>query len=308
VRKNLAAGRGEQGQKILHFREAFHGRSGYTLSVTNTDPNKTRYFPKFDWPRVTNPKLRFPIDQQVLAEVEHAEQEAVREIERALAENEHDIAAILIEPIQCEGGDNHFRGEFLHRLRALADDREVLLIFDEVQTGFGSTGRWWCSEHFDVLPDIFAFGKKTQICGIAASRRLDEVDSVFQVPSRINSTWGGNLVDMIRCRRVIEVIEEDGLIERAARSGATLLEGLRSLEHRFSPRISNTRGRGVLLAFDLADAATRNRVLTSLRQHLLLALPCGPRSVRFRPALILELDIVVEALRRIEAGLEAAFG
>ncbi|MCB1009502.1 MAG: aminotransferase class III-fold pyridoxal phosphate-dependent enzyme, partial [Acidobacteria bacterium] len=110
VRKNLAAGKGEKGSQVIHFRQAFHGRSGYTLSLTNTaDPRKYQYFPRFPWPRVRNPHLRFPITEQVLAATVAEEELAVAEIERAVAENPDDIACLIIEPIQGEGGDHHFR-------------------------------------------------------------------------------------------------------------------------------------------------------------------------------------------------------
>ena len=303
VRKNVAAGRGELGSKILHFREAFHGRSGYTLSVTNTDPNKILYFPKFDWPRVTNPKLRFPVTAEVIAEVERAEDDAIGQIERALAANRHDVAAILIEPIQGEGGDNHFRAEFLRRLRAIADEQDVLLIFDEVQTGFGTTGKWWCFEHFDVLPDIVAFGKKTQVCGIAASRRLDEVESVFQIPGRINSTWGGSLVDMIRCRVIVETMEREDLVGNAARVGRFLLEELRALEAEMPHRLGNVRGRGLFLAIELPSGEARKATLAAMRRQGLLGLASGDRSIRFRPPLVLDERSAREGVERTRRAL-----
>jgi L-lysine 6-transaminase len=213
------------------------------------------------------------------------------------------VAAIIIEPIQAEGGDNHFRGEFLRRLRQIADENELLLIFDEVQTGFATTGRWWSFEHFGVEPDIFAFGKKTQQCGIAATARIDDVDSVFKVSSRINSTWGGNLVDMVRCQRFVEIIEEDGLLENAAAMGRHLLAGLHRLEEAFPGRVTAARGRGLLAACDLPSAELRDRALRSLNEHDLLALPCGERSIRFRPALVVSREEIDEAIRRAERGL-----
>ncbi|MDH3404170.1 MAG: L-lysine 6-transaminase [Acidobacteriota bacterium] len=305
VRKNLAAGKGEKGHQIIHFREAFHGRSGYTLSLTNTDPVKTRYFAKFDWPRITNPKLRFPVTDEVLDEVVAAERRAIGEIEQALVDHRDDVAGLIIEPIQGEGGDNHFRPEFLRALRELADEGDFLLLFDEIQTGFGTTGAWWCFEHFGVQPDIFAFGKKTQVCGICAGPRLDEVESVFQVAGRINSTWGGNLVDMIRCRRYVEVIEDDGLVDNAARVGAELLAGLRRLEQRYPDRISNSRGRGLFVAFDLADQEARRRTLLAMLEAGVLGLRSGARSLRFRPALTLTAEEAAEGLARLESALTA---
>ena len=262
VRKNLARGKGEKGSKVIHFREAFHGRSGYTLSLTNTaDPRKYMYFPKFDWPRILNPKVTFPLEGATLEQAAAAEQEAVDQILAAVRQDPDDIACLIIEPIQGEGGDNHFRPEFLRRLRDLADEHEFLLIFDEVQTGFGATGKWWAHQHFDVRPDIIAFGKKTQCCGIAAGPRLDEVDSVFKVPSRINSTWGGNLVDMVRGTRIIEVMREEGLVDHGLVQGQRLLKGLQEIHRDFREFTSNPRGRGLFCALDLATpgAAQRRR-------------------------------------------------
>jgi len=308
IRKNLAAGKGEKGTQILHFRECFHGRSGYSISMTNTaDPRKTQYFPKFQWPRVSNPKLSFPVTPAVLAEVESAERRAIAEIEQALARHPDDIAALIIEPIQGEGGDNHFRAEFLRALRRLADEHEFLLIFDEVQTGFGTTGKWWAFEHFGVEPDVFAFGKKTQVCGVCASRRIDDVDSAFKVSSRINSTWGGNLVDMVRCQKFIEIIDEENLIANAARVGEVLLAGLRGLEARFAGKVSNARGRGMFAAIDLPDGETRDRALRALDEHDVLGLRSGLRAIRLRPALSLSAEEATEGVRRIACALEAVF-
>lgn len=305
VRKNLAAERGEKGSRVIHFRQAFHGRSGYTLSVTNTaDPKKTQYFPKFaDWPRVTNPKLRFPVTPEVITEVEAAERRAVEEIERAVAAAPHEVACLLIEPIQGEGGDNHFRPEFLRALRRLADEHEFLLVFDEVQTGFGTTGRWWCLEHFGVMPDVVAFGKKTQVCGIFAGPRVDEVDSVFKVSSRINSTWGGNLVDMVRCQRYVEIIEQEDLLANAREVGGELLAGLRRLEERFPGGVTNARGRGMFLAFDLPDTETRNKALAKLIESDVLGLPSGADAIRFRPPLVLSREEAAEGVARVERAL-----
>src|SRR5207244_3781831 len=126
--------------------------------------------------------------------------------------------------------DHHFRPEFLRALRDIATEHEALLILDEVQTGMGLTGRMWMHEHIDVRPDLIAFGKKVQVCGMLAGPRLDdEPDNVFHVKSRINSTWGGNLADMVRSQRYFEIIAEERLIERAATAGNHLLAQLQAL-------------------------------------------------------------------------------
>ncbi|MEE9132920.1 MAG: L-lysine 6-transaminase [Gemmatimonadota bacterium] len=296
AQKNRAKGIEGGADKILHFVDAFHGRSGYALSVTNTDPVKIADFPKFDWPRISNPAIHFPIDE---AEVAAAEARAEQEIEAAFAKDPHGIAAILMEPIQGEGGDNHFRPEFLRSLRKYADEYEALLIYDEVQTGMGVTGTMWAFQQLDVTPDIVAFGKKTQICGIMSTRRIDEVENnVFRVSSRINSTWGGNLVDMVRCARYLQIMQEDGLVENAARVGCLLREGLENLRSEF-PMISNVRGRGLMVAFDFPDGAMRDRVRQQCWDAGLATLPCGPKSLRFRPPLTFSEADVEKSLRTL---------
>ena len=309
VRRNQAAGRGDTlGTSVLHFRQAFHGRSGYTLSLTNTfDPRKTALFPKFDWPRISNPAITFPLAEH-LAEVEAAEARAVAEIEAAAARHGHDIACLIVEPIQAEGGDNHFRPEFLRELRRLADAHDFLLIFDEVQTGLGLTGSMWAWQGLGVEPDLFAFGKKVQVCGFAANRRIDEVEeNVFRVSSRINSTWGGNLVDMVRATRVLEVIAADDLTANARAVGAVLTDGLREIERTYPDLVSQVRGRGLMIAFSLPDHDTRARAVAAARSKGLLLLPCGARSIRFRPFLdvtredaIAGLDLLARALHTLE--------
>ncbi|MEN8151025.1 MAG: L-lysine 6-transaminase [Planctomycetota bacterium] len=305
VRKNMERGVEGGGSKILHFREAFHGRSGYTMSVTNTDPVKIMHFPKFDWPRVTNPKLSFPLTEASLAETKAAEATAIAEIEQAFADHPDEIAGILIEPIQCEGGDNHFRPEFICELRRIADEREALLIFDEVQTGLGATGRMWAFEHFDVVPDIVCFAKKVQVGGILCSRRIEEVkDHVFELSSRINSTWGGGLVDMVRSTRILEVIRDEGLVANAAEMGERFLTGVGELAAEFTGTVTNPRGQGLVVAFDLPTKELRDRYVTACFDAGLIILTCGEKSVRFRPALNVTADEIDEGLKRLRAALE----
>lgn len=307
IRKNLAEGKGEKGEQVIHFQEAFHGRSGYTLSLTNTfDPRKTMYFPKFKWPRIINPKLRFPTTRENLKETVEKERLAVQQIHDAIEKNPDDIAALIIEPIQGEGGDNHFRGEFLRELRRICDENDILYILDEIQTGVGLTGKMWCYQHFDFNPDIICFGKKTQVCGIMVSGRVDEVkENVFNVSSRINSTFGGNLTDMVRCQRYLEVIKEEDLIDNARKQGETLLKGLREIEERYPNIVSNSRGRGLMCAFDLPSPEIRDEVKKMLYNNGILILPCGPRSIRFRPPLTIGSDEIDEGISIIDKTIKS---
>ncbi len=288
---------------ILHLRDAFHGRSGYTLSLTNTVPDKIGLFPKFDWPRVHNPTIKFGPDGEVANDIAAEEARACAEIEAAFAQHGDRIAAILLEPLQGEGGDNHFRPEFLRVLRDYADSREALLIYDEVQTGFWGSGKPWLWQHHDVAPDIVAFGKKTQVCGIYCSERIDEVtDNVFQMSGRINSTFGGNLMDMVRCQRFLDIIEAEDLGENAAVRGAELLAGLRTLV-RETGGFSNVRGVGSLIAFTLPSAGERDALMASLAAQKVMALKSGASSIRFRLPLVIAADEIVELLSRVRAAL-----
>lgn len=303
VRKNQAKGiPGEKGRQVIHFRQAFHGRSGYTLSLTNTDPRKTDYFPKFSWPRIENPGLRFPITPEVERDTAAAEARALDAIEKAFAENPDDVAAIIVEPIQAEGGDVHFRPGFLRALERSAREHDAFFVLDEVQTGVGITGKMWAHEHFGLRPDAISFGKKVQVGGCLVGPRVDEEpENVFKVSSRINSTWGGGLTDMVRSARFLEIIEEDGLVDNARVVGERLLAGLVSLQEESGGKIAGARGRGLMIAFDLPTPDMRARALDVLLANGLLTLGCGPRSVRFRPALDLgaaEADAALDILRR----------
>ncbi len=298
VRKNLAAGRGERGTEIIHFEQAFHGRSGYTMSLTNTDPRKIAYYAKFPWPRISTPKLNFALPEaERLRDAAEKERLAEKQIREVLAQKAADIAAIIIEPIQGEGGDNHFRAEFLQLLRRICDENEVLLIFDEVQCGVGLTGKNWCCQHFEVLPDLLAFGKKAQVCGVLAGPRLDEVeDNCFRLPSRISSTWGGNFTDFVRSTHYLRIIEQEKLVENARVQGASFLAGLQELARKY-PGITAVRGRGLMLAFDLPNAALRDAFWKGAYEIGLLVVRCGERSIRLRPVLDVKSDILEESLR-----------
>lgn len=308
-RKNIAAGKSpDQGNQIIHFRRAFHGRTGYALSLTDPfDLRKVQYFPTFPWPRITAPKMTFPFDDAACRDVEARERQAIDEIEAVLAKCPDDIAAIIIEPIQGEGGDNYFRSEFFVQLRTICDAHDVLLIFDEVQTGFGATGKWWDWQHHGVQPDLLVFGKKTQVCGFAATARMDEVDSVFKIGSRISSTFAGNLVDMVRCERVMEIIQAENLLDNAVIMGGYLQRVLHDLAASHS-QITAVRGRGLFAAFDMPNTSERDALIRACFAEELLILPCGERSVRMRPALDIGADAIGRAAAQLEAGLRRTYG
>lgn len=301
-RRNEAAGRDPAlGAKVLHLRHAFHGRSGYTMSLTNTDPNKTARFPTFDWPRIPSPGLQFPLDVHA-DENAAAEEQALQAARDAFAAHPHDIACFIVEPIQGEGGDRHLSPAFLQAMQALCHEHEALFVVDEVQTGVGMTGTPWAHQQLGIEPDLLAYGKKTHVCGVLGGGRLDdEPDHVWRTSSRINSTFGGSLVDMVRATVMLDVIERDGLIDRAGQLGVRLLDQLEDLQGRHEA-LDNARGRGLFVAVDLPTPALRDDVAARMfRDERVILLGCGERSLRFRPALTVttdELDRAVEALDR----------
>jgi len=308
-RLNESAGRDPAlGMQALHLTGAFHGRTGYTMSLTNTDPTKIARYPKFGWPRIEAPALRFPLQPNDAANTA-AEDTALVQARAAFAAAPHDIACVIAEPIQGEGGDRHLSGRFLRELQDLAHEHDALFVLDEVQTGVGLTGSAWCYQQLDLAPDVVAFGKKLHVGGIMAGGRLDEVpDHVFLTPSRINSTFGGGLVDMVRATVMLAIIEQEALIGRAAEVGGKLQQQLDDLAARH-PAVTNVRGRGLMCALDLPDGAIRDRVSHELfeKEHVFL-LGSGPRSLRFRPALTIPEDDLERGVAKLDRVLTAVTG
>ncbi|MNG84567.1 putative L-lysine-epsilon aminotransferase [compost metagenome] len=305
TRLNFAQGIQKEASQVIHFKQAFHGRSGYTLSLTNTqDPRKYLYFPKFNWPRIVNPKLTYPLTTENISQTITVEEKAIAEINQAIHDNPNDIACIIIEPIQGEGGDNHFRKEFFQQLRQICDKNEILLIFDEVQTGLGITGKMWAYQHYDVIPDVLAFGKKAQVCGILANKeKFDQVEHhVFKESSRINSTFGGDFIDMLRFKLILEVIEQENLLVNAAEKGTHLKSKLQEVM-KDRPQLSNLRGEGLFVALDFDSADSRNEFIKRAYANKLIILGCGEKSIRFRPHLNISKEDIDKTIIIIEDSL-----
>jgi len=305
ARKNISLGKPVGQNKVVHLKDCFHGRTGYTMSLTDSpDVRKVQYFPKFKWPRITNPSISFPMNQENIHSVSKMEERSINELKNILIESPDDIACIILEPIQGEGGDNHFRKEYLQELKQLSIENDFLLIFDEVQTGIGITGKMWAHEHHEVEPDVMSFGKKTQCCGIFAGNRLKEVeDHVFDESSRINSTFGGNLVDMVRFTIYLELIEKEGLVQVAEENGSYLLSSLNSLQEQSNGLISNARGKGLFCAYDLPSTKERDRLITNMETEGAIILGCGHNSIRFRPHLNISKNEIDQAMSMMKNAL-----
>ena len=305
ARKNISLGKPVGQNKVVHLKDCFHGRTGYTMSLTDSpDVRKVQYFPKFKWPRITNPSISFPMNQENIHSVSKMEERSINELKNILNESPDDIACMILEPIQGEGGDNHFRKEYLQELKQLSIENDFLLIFDEVQTGIGITGKMWAHEHHEVEPDVMSFGKKTQCCGIFAGNRLKEVeDHVFDESSRINSTFGGNLVDMVRFTIYLELIEKEGLVQVAEENGSYLLSSLNSLQEQSNGLISNARGKGLFCAYDLPSTKERDRLITNMETEGAIILGCGHNSIRFRPHLNISKNEIDQAMSMMKNAL-----
>ena len=306
TRLNLSKGIEQEAGEVIHFKQAFHGRSGYTLSLTNTkDPRKYEYFPKFDWPRIDNPKINYPVTEDNLSKTIEAEKRAIEQIENVLETRKNKIACIIIEPIQGEGGDNYFRKEFFQKLRQICDKEEILLIFDEVQTGMGMSGKMWAFQHYDVIPDVISFGKKTQVCGILANKeKLDQIpNNVFKESSRINSTFGGNYIDMLRFKLILEVIEKENLVHNAEEKGKYIIDRLNDIA-KHTNKVHSVRGLGLFIAFDFDSDINRSAFINKCFDNKMIILPCGEKSVRLRPHLNLSFKEVNKALEIIKLALK----
>ena len=180
-----------------------------------------------------------------------------------------------------------------------------MLIYDEVQTGFYGSGKPWFWQHTTVQPDIVSFGKKTQVCGMYASCRVDEIaENVFNTSSRINSTWGGNLVDMVRCTQFIKIIERDNIAELVNQVGEHVVAGLRRIAQSTNA-FTSVRGKGSLIAFTLPSPEHRAAMLGALMETGVIALPCGTQSVRFRLSLVMTIEDADELLNRTSTAVQA---
>ena len=275
--------------RCIYFNEGFHGRTGFALSVSDIKLAKDKNYLRFPSSLSDNPKVSFPM----VAGQEQREQKCLDFINEAI--KLHPTAGIIIEPIQNAGGNNMFREEFLKALRKLADENNVLLIFDETHTGFGASGQWWCFQAYGVEPDMFIFGGKAQVAGVAWNKKINE--SI----SEIDNGWGGSLYDMDRCLHIIQAIKKEGLIENTKKVGGYLIAKLRSLQA-VSALVSNSRGIGTLVAFDMPNPVLREHCLVKLRKNVLIA-GSGERSIAFRPALTFSREDVDRTIELIKDAL-----
>jgi len=283
---------------ILSFTSAFHGRLFGSLSTTRSKPIHKLDIPAFDWPRAPFPQCKYPLDEHA---AENAAEEArcLAETERLIKEWHNPPAAVVVEPIQSEGGDNHASPAFFQGLREITKKHNILFIVDEVQTGVGATGKFWAHEHWNLSspPDMVTFSKKAQ----AAGYYYGDVALRPNKPYRQFNTWMGDPARAILFRAIVKEIEEKGLVQNTAATGDYLYAGLKSLAEKYPHEISNLRGKGQG-TFIAWDSPRRDEVLKKAKGVGVNIGGSGEAAVRLRPMLIFQqhhADLLLEKLEKI---------
>jgi len=297
----INAAPGSPDLSILSFKGSFHGRTFGALSTTHSKYIHKIDIPAFDWPIAPFPQYKYPLDENV--------RENAAEDDRCLAQTEEQIvrynrkgkhvAGIIVEPIQSEGGDNEASPEFFQRLQRLAKKHGCALLIDEVQTGGGPTGKFWCHEHFnlDSSPDVVTFSKKMQLGGYFHSKEFTPQEAY-----RIFNTWMGDPGKLLLLESVLKVIKQNALLENVVQVGDKLKKGLHQAEKEFPALLHSVRGRGTFLAVDCATVQLRTDIINRLKDKGIQIGFCGEDSIRFRPALIFEekhVDIFLDKFRQV---------
>jgi 4-aminobutyrate aminotransferase/(S)-3-amino-2-methylpropionate transaminase len=288
---------------ILSFDGAFHGRTFGALSATRSKPIHKLDVAAFDWPVAPFPKLKYPLGPNAQANALE-EQRCLEAVDQILDHQKtigRDVAGVVVEPVQAEGGDNHASHSFFRKLRRLCTKHGAAFIVDEVQTGGGATGRFWAHEHWELPqgeePDFVTFSKKLQTGGYFHKESM-RPDAGY----RIFNTWMGEPVKLLQLQTILHVMERDSLIDVVNRAGKTLQDGLSLIAAAHPQLVQNDRGVGTFCAIDGHDAATRDKIIGGLRMKGVWVGGCGDRTIRLRPALIFDTthaDILLESLDQV---------
>jgi len=260
---------------IVSFENSFHGINSYGGFVTS----------------------RFPGADARLSGLPEAYSTKIRPdlIEVARTLMNEDATCLLVEPIQCSAGDIHFDKEFFKSLREMCDEYDVPLVFDEIQIGFGGTGKLWYFEHLDVEPDILIFGKKTQLSGIMAKEKYGEIFSPKK-SVRLEVTWDGDVADMVRCKYVMMAYKAYNILGNVNKQSKRLINGLSEMDG-----VLNLRNCGLIVGFDLPTDEKRDILIEDLYKNGLICNKTGKKSIRLRPNLNVkkaEIDLAIDIFRK----------
>ncbi|KAF7721837.1 4-aminobutyrate transaminase [Apophysomyces ossiformis] len=292
--KNQAPGSPDM--SILSFSQAFHGRLFGSLTATASKAIHKVDIPAFDWPKAPFPALKYPLEDHV----EHnkkAEAASLEQVEHIIKTNQKPVAAVVVEPIQSEGGDNHASFDYFRKLQAICQKHDVLFIVDEVQTGVGATGTFWAHEAWNLPspPDIVTFSKKFQAAGFYLNPQLRPKHTY-----RLYNTWMGDPVRAMQAAAIVNEIESKDLLSNVKQVGGYLQRGLKELASKGS--LANVRGQGTFIAFDMHTPTERDNFLLAMRQKGVNIGGCGERSVRLRPMLVFQqnhADILLNTMESV---------
>ncbi|GAA6060754.1 hypothetical protein JCM10212_006734, partial [Sporobolomyces blumeae] len=290
----------------LSFKSAFHGRLFGSLSLTRSKAIHKLDIPAFDWPAVTFPKLKYPL-QEFEAENAESEARAIAEVEETIVEwnkKGRKVAALIVEPIQSEGGDNHASKNFFKALRTITREHGVYLIVDEVQTGVGATGSFWAHDKWDLqhAPDFVTFSKKMQAAGF-----YHQAETRASLPYRNYNTWMGDPVRALQAREMIKFIQEHDLVGHTDSIGRALYDSLStSFATRYPTLIHNLRGQdsGTFISWDFDSTALRDEFVKRMRDVGVVMGGCGDRAVRLRPMLVFGEKQMAVLLDKMETVLK----
>lgn len=284
---------------VISFSGAFHGRGLGPLSATHSKPIHKADLPAFPWPMAPFPANKFPLEKYQEENIQ-AEAEAIFALEQIVAAHQGKVAAIIVEPIQSEGGDRHASPTFFQQVQQIAKQAGAAFILDEVQTGVAMTGTLWAHEQLELPtpPDMVTFGKKMQLGGFFATKEYD----ITQF-GRMYQTRNGDRARAMLATTTLQTIEAENLLANVRETGAFFLKGLEALSEKYPRLVSEPRGKGFILAFDMPTPVVRDDFLKRAMRRGVFASYTGTRSVRLRPHLITRQPEVEIALGAFEAAL-----
>lgn len=284
----------------LSFKGGFHGRTMGALACTHTKWVHKLDIPAPAWPIAPFPRLQYPLDQFV-RENKEEESRCLAEIEDIVHTSSASgtpVACVVIEAMQCEGGDNYASPEFFQGLQAICKRNQIYMIMDEVQTGCGSSGKFWMHEHYNLPspPDVVTFAKKMLTGGFYFSDEM-RADQGY----RIFNTWVGDPSKVVVLKEVIREIREQGLLAKVEAAGKKMQKVLEDAQREFPQLLTRARGMGTLHSVDLPDAEARDRLIGLMREQGIHVGACGTLTLRIRTTLTFEpkhVDVFADGLRK----------
>ncbi|KAG2182926.1 hypothetical protein INT44_005907 [Umbelopsis vinacea] len=295
--KNQAPGSPDM--SILSFTQAFHGRLFGSLTATASKAIHKVDIPAFDWPKATFPLRKYPLEDNVEYN-QKVEKESLAEVEKLVKSWKSPVAAVVVEPVQSEGGDNHASPEYFRGLQKICQEHDVLFIVDEVQTGVGATGTFWAHEAWNLPspPDLVTFSKKFQAAGFYSHEKFRPAQ-----PYRLYNTWMGDPVRALQSAAIVREVQDKNLLENVNRVGDYLQKELKDISRKHG-KLENVRGQGTFIAFDLPTPQERDALIGEMRKNGVNIGGCGDRAIRLRPMLTFQMkhaDIFLDTLEKVVA-------